>query len=85
MLFPIERCAVCGEGILGLYRAGDGRVVMVCDECEIAFPAPNQRSPEDAFIIEAKPFTEGRWATRDEVIGAGWLAAIGGQKGDYRD
>ena len=85
MLYPVERCAACGEGILGIYRAGDGRLVMLCDECEAAFPAPNKRSLDDAFAVEPKPFAEGRWANREEVINAGWLAAIGGEKDDYRD
>ena len=85
MLFPIERCPACGEGILGFYRARDGRSLLLCDECEAAYPAPNKRSLDDAFLVGTSPFKEGRWATREEVEETGWLGAIGGEKKDYRD
>ena len=85
MLFPIERCSACGEGILGFYRARDGRLMMLCDECGVAYPAPHKRSAEDAFSVGPSPFKGGRWATGEEVEAAGWLGAIGGEKKDYRD
>jgi hypothetical protein len=84
MLFPIERCRACGEGILGFFRTSDGRLVMLCDECDGAYPEPNKRSLDDAFDLGPSPFKEGRWATREEVEAAGWLGAIGGENNDYR-
>jgi len=71
----IGLCPFCGQGELGLRRCRDGRIVALCDECELIWSDPlglvrdRTIDPEDrSSLAECKG---GRWASDEEVAIAG--------------
>ncbi len=86
MLYVETRCPFCRQGRLGFFKRDTGLVVLVCDECHLAFPEPDAINMEAAFEInDDNPHTDGHWADREEVIAAGWEAAVAGEMANYHD
>lgn len=86
MFYAENRCPFCRQGLLGFFKRDAGDVVLVCSECDLAFPGPDAINMKAAFDInDSNPHTDGRWAIREDVKAAGWEAAVAGEMREYRD
>ncbi|TWT95968.1 hypothetical protein Pla108_30460 [Botrimarina colliarenosi] len=81
-MLTIGTCRLCGAGPLGLRRCGVcRRVVVLCDECDAAWPTADT-GVRPTYSIEgdmpcpgcrASLVSDGSgWATRDEALEASW-------------
>lgn len=82
-MLSIGTCRVCKTGPLGLRRCGVcRRVVLLCDECDTAWPSTAQLK-KPTFATEsdmpcpccgASLLRNGsHWATREEAAGVDWI------------
>jgi hypothetical protein len=83
MYYLEENCSVCGEGILGFLRCSDGKkVVVMCEECNSVWLAPNEVEAQSPIYPEAPEFLlpdsrtsisggDSGWASLEEIESAG--------------
>ena len=82
-------CPFCGEyGQLRFWRCPGGQVIVVCDECNALFRSPELVGEFDAITDPRSPDwwspklgcavagPGSRYATRSEVVTAGWESYI---------
>jgi hypothetical protein len=80
----------CGDGYLGFWRCADGaRIILRCDECEVAWLEPTNVLPQNPFLATPPDYllpgtsipmygkTSG-WATRSEIEKVGLASFIKG-------
>jgi hypothetical protein len=81
----IQICNLCQAGVVGLWLCSDGRIVLMCDECDAAWIDPSHTECVDHFLPTNGTILPGlgcqimRWATREEVVAAGWEEYIAGE------
>ncbi len=82
-MLSLGTCRLCQAGPLGLRRCGVcRRVVVLCDECDAAWPTADTAGPAIYATEDDMPcprcrsslLTSGsHWATRNELAGVDWL------------
>ena len=84
-------CPICGGGIVGIRRSSEAsRLVLMCDECQAVWLDPGDNGPEAALFPEGPDFMvpgstfsiaspASRWASRGEVVAAGWADYVTGE------
>lgn len=83
MYYLKKNCPICGDGILGFLRCSDGKkVVIMCDECNSVWLAPDEVQEQNPIYPEAPEFLlpdsklsvsggESGWASFEEIESAG--------------
>jgi len=80
-MFYVGFCRICGTGPLGLRCCGScGRIVLLCDECEAAWPDCNLAAIPQTGVSTPCPgchqsliATPSHWATATEIAATDWL------------
>jgi hypothetical protein len=86
MFHQHSRCPFCQQGLPGFFVRRSHEVVLVCDECDLAYPSPDKVNLDDSFEInDTQPFNDGHWASSQEIAEAGMSQFIAGEKRDARD
>jgi hypothetical protein len=85
MFYMKGRCAFCGEGVVSFYRGADGALMLLCDECELAWHSPEDVSEAAAIRGPEHTFPDGRWASFVEIEERGWAPYVEGEARSYRD
>lgn len=83
-MLSLGTCRLCSAGPLGLRRCGVcRRVVVLCDECDSAWPTGETSGPATYATEDDMPCpccggsllaSGSHWATRDDLAAAAWLA-----------
>lgn len=83
MYYLEKNCSVCGDGVLGFLRCSDGeKVVIMCDECNSVWLAPDEVEDQNPIYPEAPDFLlpdsrcsisggDSGWASFEEIKSAG--------------
>lgn len=84
-MLSLGTCRICSTGPLGLRRCGVcRRVVVLCDECDSAWPTDDTESPATYATENDMPCpccgasllsVGSHWATREEAAATDWLAS----------
>jgi hypothetical protein len=92
-MLRIEKlCPFCCQGMIGFFAPDTGGVVLLCQECDLAYPRPDDIDSRSGFDINdwtadaaGSPHKHGHWASSQEIERAGWTSFVAGEVRDYRE